>query len=291
MSMDESENKIDNRKPGLPLTRREWLVSLGSAVVLSGFRGGPGQVQSDSHAASGSLPPGLYQPSLDHLSHALHSNGSFTAVPPGAETEYVRPHAGPFVPQGFTREEFAVVRRLVEIILGDDLKNSSEKPPRGAPASIYDEVAEWIDLVVASAPRARTLARNLPADQRALAVAYFGSEEPVRHLESLEPARVCREGLTWLGEESQRRFTKGFLDVDASGQVAIIQSISDARLDRSETHAGTRLFVFLKEETIRGFYTSRVGLKELDKRNSFYSHSPGCNLTDRVPPTASADPS
>jgi len=40
--MGESRNKSDERKPGVALTRREWLMSLGSAVVLSGFRGAPG---------------------------------------------------------------------------------------------------------------------------------------------------------------------------------------------------------------------------------------------------------
>ena len=290
MFMDEFDSKTDERKPAVALTRREWLLSFGSAVVLSGFQGAPGQTHQQSHAAA-PLPPGLYKPSLDHLSHALSSEGAFLSIPPGAETEYVRPHSGPFVSQAFAQEGFAVVRRLVEIILGEDLKNASEKPALGAASSIYDEVAEWIDLVVASGPATRKLARNLTADQRALAVAFFGSEEPVSYLESFEPERVCLEGLAWLGEESHRRFTKGFLDVDASGQAEIIQSISDARPDRSETHAGTRLFAFLKEETIRGFYTSRVGLKELDKRNSFYGQSPGCNLTVSVPPTAVTDPS
>ena len=285
--MGESENKIDERRPGVALTRREWLVSLGSTVVLSGFRGVPGQAQQELHTASAPLPSGLYQPSLDHLSHALAGNGAFLKIPPGTETEYVRPGLGQFVPRAFSREEFAIVRRLVEIILGGDLKNTSEKPALGAPASIYDEVAEWIDLVVASAPGTRALARDLPADQRALAVAFFGSEEPVRYLESFEPERVCHEGFAWLGEESQRRFAKGFLDVEASGQAELLQTIGDARPDGSATHAGTRLFGFLKEETVRGFYTSRLGLKELDyKGESFYGQSPGCGLPLRFRPTA-----
>jgi Gluconate 2-dehydrogenase subunit 3 len=288
MFMGASENKIDERKPGVALTRREWLMSLGSAVILSGFRGAPGLVQTDSHAARAPLPPGLYEPSLGHLSHALDSKGAFLPIRPGAATAYARPHPGRFVPQAFTQEEFAVVRRLVEIILGEDLKNASEKLARGAPASIYDEVAEWIDLVVASAPGTRTVALNLQADQRALAIAYFGSEQPVRYLESFGPESVCREGLAWLGEESQRRIAKGFLDVDASGQAELVRAISDARPDRSATHAGTRLFDFLKEETIRAFYTSRMGLKELDYQgNSFYGQSPGCGLPLRLRPTAS----
>lgn len=287
--MDESKNKIDEQqKPGVPLSRRDWLLCLGSAVALSGFRGAEQQVQQNSHAAHTPLPPGLYQPSLDHLSHALDSNGPFLTIPPGAGTEYVRPRVEPFVPQAFTQEEFGVVRRLVEIILGEDFKTSASKPALGAPTSIYDEVAEWIDLVVATAPGTRKLAHNLTPDQRALAVAFFGREEPVSYLESFEPERVCREGFAWVSEESHRRFAKGFLDLDDSGQAELLQAISDDRPDRYATHAGTRLFDFLKEETIRAFYTSRSGLKELDSQeNSFYGQSPSCGLPLRFPPAAS----
>lgn len=278
--MDEDKKKIGEEKLGAALTRREWLVSLGSTVVLSGFPGAPGQAQQDPHAAGAALPPGLFEPSFEHLSHALANEAAFLPVPLGTQTEYLRARSGPFLPQAFTQEEFVVVRRMVEIILGDDLKNSSEKPPPGAPASIYDEVAKWIDLVVASAPGIRKLARSLPADQRALTVAYFGNEEAVRHLETFEPERVCHEGIAWLGEESQRRLAKGFLDADPAGQIELVRAISDVRPDKSAIHAGTRLFDFLKEETIRGFYTSRAGLRELDyKGNTFYSKPPGCGLT------------
>lgn len=285
--MDEDKKKIEEEKPGAALTRREWLVSFGSAVVLSGFPAAPGQAQQDPHAAGAALPPGVYQPSFDHLAHALGSEDPFLPVPLGTQTEYLRPRSGPFVPQTFTEEEFRVVRRLVEIILGEDLKNSSEKPAPGAPASIYDEVAEWIDLVVASAPGIWKLARNLPEDQRALTVAYFGSEEPVRELETFESERVCHEGLAWLGEESQRRFGKGFLEVDPAGQTELVRAISDVRPDKSAIHPGTRLFDFLKAECIRGFYTSRAGLKELDyKGNAFYAEPPGCGITSASQPTA-----
>jgi gluconate 2-dehydrogenase subunit 3-like protein len=278
--MDEDKKKIDEEKPGAGLTRREWLVSLGSAVVLSGFPVAPGQAQQDPHAAGAALPPGIYQPSFEHLAHALGSEDPFLPIPLGTQTEYLRPRSGPFVPQALTQEEFRIVRRLVEIILGEDLKNSSEKRAAGAPANVYDEVAEWIDLVVASAPGIRKLARSLPADQRALTVAYLGSEEPVRHLETFESERVCHEGLAWLLEESRRRFAKSFLDSDLATQVELVRAISDVRPDESSIHAGTRLFDFLKAECIRGFYTSRIGLKELDyKGNSFYAEAPGCGLT------------
>jgi len=279
--MDEPENKFDKPKPGVAPTRRDWLLSFGSAVVLSGFRGTPGKSPQESQtAAAASLPPGLYQPSWEHLTHALSSEGPFFPIPPGTETEYVQSRPGPFVPQGFTPEEFSLVRRLVKIILGEDLGKASEESTPRMPASTYDEVAEWIDLVVASAPRVRTSARNLTPEQRVLAVAYFGSEEPVRKLETFAPERVCQEGLAWLDEESHRRFAKGFLDDDPAGGLELVWAISDARPDKSVVHAGTRLFDFLKAECIRGFYTSRLGMQELDYTGeSFYGQSPGCFLT------------
>jgi gluconate 2-dehydrogenase subunit 3-like protein len=284
-SMDEEKDKIGKDKPGSAFTRREWLISLGSAIAFSGIPVTPEQAGRQPHAGA-ALPPGLYQPSFDHLSHALNGEGRFLPVPAGTETEYLRPRTSQFVPQAFAPQEFAVIRRLVEIILGEDLKSSPEQPGRGGPASLYDEVAEWIDLAVASAPDIRAAARNLPADQRALAVTYFGSEEPVRELETFEPERVCREGLAWLGEESQRRFAKSFLDAGPAAQLELIQAISDARPDLTTVHAGTRLFDFLKAESIRGFYTSRAGLKELDyKGNAFYSKSPGCGPATGSPTT------
>jgi hypothetical protein len=278
--MDEAENKFDQAKPRITISRRHWLLNLGSAVVLSGFRGAPGQWPKESPPAAASLPPGLYQPSLDDLTHAYASGGPFFPIPPGCETEYVRPLSGPFVPRAFSAEDFRFVRRLVEIILGEDLKKISEQPALGVPASIYDEVAEWIDLVVSEGLRTRTLARSLSPEQRALAVAYFGTEEPVRELETFEPERVCQEGLAHLDEESHRRFAKRFLDTDPAGQLEVVWSISDARPDTSVNHGGTRLFDFLKAESARGFYTSRLGMKELDYTwNPFYEQSPGCTHT------------
>jgi hypothetical protein len=274
--MDKPEDKLSEGKPSIALTRREWLLSLSSAVVLSRLPGAPGQ--RETHAAATPLPPGLYEPSLDHLTHVLSQKAFIAPIPPGAQTEYVRPRSGPFAPSAFAETEFAVVRRLVEIILGEDLKSASDGPPVGAPGSIYDEVAEWVDLVVATAPTVRVLARNLPPEHRALAAAYFGSEEPVHHLELFEPERICREGLVWLNEESQRRFAKNFLALDVGSQTELVQTISDARSDTTTTHAGTQLFDFLKQETVRGFYTSRLGLKELGYDDqSVHGQSPGCS--------------
>ena len=286
-------NKLDPAEPIAPLSRREWLLNLGSAVILSGFTGVPGEAQTPEHIAAAALPPGLYAPSIDHVTHALNCDGAFFPIPLGAETEYLRPRSGPYSPKSFSPQEFHVIRRLVEIILGEDLKAPAKPPVPGAPATIYDEIAEWIDLVVANAPHVRVAAQKLTPEQRALAVAYFSSEEQVRELETFEPEAVCRVGLAWLDAEVHNRFAIPFLDVQPDRQIEVVSAMSDVRTapqsdprnDASVAHDGTRFFDFLKAETIRGYYTSRAGLQELNYAgNSFYGQSPGCGHATHADP-------
>jgi len=113
-------------------------------------------------------------------------------------------------------------------------------------------------------------ALHLDPLHRAVAVGYYG-QASVQQLESYEPKRICEEGLAWLAQKSD------FLSASTDEQIAILDSISDARTNKQEENAGTRFFAFLKSEVIRGFYTSQTGLKELDfKGNGFYASSPGC---------------
>src|SRR5215470_13008583 len=81
------------------LSRREWLLNFGSAIVLSGFAGVPGgALQTDPQIAA-ALPPGLYTPSIDHVTHALTSDGPFFPFSPGAEIEFTRARSIPYAPQ------------------------------------------------------------------------------------------------------------------------------------------------------------------------------------------------
>lgn len=280
------EEGVDNREvqPDLKvsageLSRREWLLDLGSTVALAKFLGIPGLPAQDFSSAA-PLPPGLFQPSLDHLHHAMAAEGGFFPAPAGSETEYFRPRSGPFSPQAFSAEEFRLVQRLVEILLGEVIAKAAEPGMSSAHANIYQEVAEWIDLVVAGAAGTRAAAQRLTPEHRALAVAYFGDEEPIRRLETFEPERVCKEGFSWLTEESHLHYAKDFLSTEPAAQIELIRSVSDVREDRSTVNPGTRLYDFLKEECIRGFYTSRIGLKELSySGNSFYGQPPGCELS------------
>ena len=248
-------------KTATELTRREWLLRLGEFTALAGVAGlAPPLALSlgltEQQAAA--LPPGLYEPSPKHLIHAL-SLRALPAIPPGSETDYVQPRQGPYQPQFFSPDEFKVVTRLVEILLG--------KVDSGALA----ETAEWVDLRFHSAAGVREAVRRLDALHRALAVAYYG-EAHVVELESSDPQAVARAGLAGLEAHAQK-LGRPFLELSNSQQSDLVREMSQAP---QETPL-RRFYDMLRREAIHGYYTSQAGLKELDyKGNAYYTQCPGC---------------
>jgi len=244
-------------------TRRSWLVTIGQATISLSVAKCVQCYSADAVA----LPPGVYLPSQDHLGHALMNTERYHPIPPGCPTDYVRPADANSHPLYFSAPEFRLVSRLVQLLLG----NVSDE---GAP----HEVARWVDLCASSAAGSREALANLQPLHRTLATAYFGSPEDIRHQHGTDPGNMCREGLKWLQASAREQYSKDFLSLGEEQQVSLLRSISDEVPSRLAGDAGSKLFAYLKSETIRGYYTSRAGLQELDyKGNSYYARSPGCS--------------
>lgn len=265
------------------LSRRQWFMRLGETAVLVGFRGMVGEgpaglvlaAPSQEEGGLPPLPPGLYEPSEDHMTHALTADGLFHPIPPGSPTDFIVPRSGPFRPQFFSSPQIKIVERLAELVLG---KETSQAASTGQPDAqrASAEIAEWIDLVVFNSAAVRAAARKLSPQHRELAAAYYGLKA-ARRLETEDWQTTWREGLEWLADESTQRYRRAFLDLREAEQVELLNSISDDRPDQTLSHAGTRLFTLLKTQVTRGYYTSQAGLKELDyKGNTFYVECPGC---------------
>jgi len=252
---------------GPDITRREWLLRLGGTAVLMGAKGMPAaSLGGTSVVETDRLPPGLFDPSEDHMTHALASVSRFFPVPAGSETDFLRPPGGPFQPQFFSLADFARVKRLVALFLGESDTNREW-------ASAIVEISEWIDLEVYRSAAVREAALNLSPQHRALAIAYR-DEHSVTALVTHDPEKIWKEGLEWISMESSRRWGKPFLEAPPASQAEVLKSLSDRAGDDD---AGTRLFLLLKSQVARGFYTSQRGLKELDyKGNAFYAECPGC---------------
>jgi hypothetical protein len=274
---DQGKNQGESAADGKPpdgMTRREWLAGIGAAALVTKLPA-PGGASASEEVVSPGLPPGLYAPSSEHLGHALASDDLFYAIPVGSETDYVRPLSGPFRPSFFSPDEFQTVRRLIGLLLdvgpaGEEQESRAE-PPGELQEDPVEAVAQWVDLRMASAAGVRQAAQALSLEHRALALHFYGPEE-VRRIEREEPEKTCREGLAWLEQASQKHGAS-FLKLTRSQQIEILESASNAH----QARPGGRFFELMKGETIRGYYTSRRGLRELNYRgNSFYAESPGC---------------
>ncbi len=267
-----SEEKPESLNPtpiesAADLTRREWLLRLGEFVTLAGFSGFIPEVAVRLAAAQAagqpnltSLPPGLYDPSQEHLVHVLSSGGKAWAPPPGSETEYVESVAHPFRFQFFTHEEVPVVTRLLSVLLGS------------IDETALTQVTQWIDLYLFSAVDVRAAAKNLDPMHRVLAVAYYG-EDSVRELETADPQGIARAGLQALRDLSRKTYGGDFLKLTAEQQSELLTAASKLK-PASDLR---RLFDLTRTEAIRGYYTTAKGLTELDYRgNAYYTESPGC---------------
>jgi len=248
------------------LTRRQWILRLGEFVALAGVSGLVPEVaaslaaQQAGQASSFALPPGLYEPSQDHLVHALSSGGRDWAPPPGSETEYALPGSAPYEPLFFPPEEFKVVTRMIEVLLG-------KVEPVAVP-----QAAQWFDLWLHAAPGVRAAAQQLDPRHRALTVAFYG-ENAVRELETAHPDAVALVGIRALSDLSSKLYGRDFLHLTDAEQTELVTTASKAEVGTPVR----KFFELTRAEAIRGYYTSAEGLKELDYRgNAYYGDSPGC---------------
>ena len=83
-------------------------------------------------------------------------------------------------------------------------------------------------------------------------------------MESRENMRAwMRTGLTWLDDETRKRFTKSFVDCDDTQRKAVLDDIAWPRRARTEMQAGVRFFNNFRNFTASGFWSSKVGVDDL----------------------------
>src|SRR5450432_2194901 len=144
-----------------------------------------------------------------------------------------------YIPRFFSPDEFRTVEVLTALII----------PTDEAPGAIDARVADYIDFVVFSAAELR------PSLQ----------EEWIAGLEILE-------------RESQRQSGKTFREATEPDQVKLLEAMSVPERNAKAHHDGFAFFSTLKDMTVEGFYTSKIGLiNVLDYQGMNYmADFPGC---------------
>ena len=147
--------------------------------------------------------------------------------------------AATYSPQFFSPEEFAAVDLLAEMIL----------PADDQPGARAARVADYIDFIVFSA-------------------AEF---EP-----SLQ--RDWTDGLAGLERLSQEKYQKPFGQASPEQRLKLLTEMSAPERDAKLQHEGYGFYRMIKDMTVEGFYTSKIGLIDvLDYQGMNYmADFPGC---------------
>ena len=85
------------------------------------------------------------------------------------------------------------------------------------------------------------------------------------------------DGLAWLDKTSKRRHQKTFVELSNSQQVSILTEISKKSEAPGQQELPAKFFQALKNATIDGFYTSKIGIEELGYQgNTVLDEFKGC---------------
>jgi gluconate 2-dehydrogenase gamma chain len=91
-----------------------------------------------------------------------------------------------------------------------------------------------------------------------------------------------RYGLTWMDTHAKWFHGKPFRNLTAEQQTEILEHLAYKDKYRPREEDGRDFFKLLREYTVMGFYTSRIGLEELDYPGlkMVYDEMPGCPHLD-----------
>ena len=149
------------------------------------------------------------------------------------------PATEPYVPQFFKPEEYETVQILTEMII----------PADDQPGAREAQVASYLDFLLYSAAE-------------------------------FQPAMQDQwiQGLTQLDQVSKAKEGKLFRQLTLAGRTNVLTEMSLPEHDPKAHHPGFEFYRLLKEMTVEGFYTSRVGLIEVlgYQGLTYLDEFPGC---------------
>jgi gluconate 2-dehydrogenase gamma chain len=149
------------------------------------------------------------------------------------------PNAEPYVPSFFKPDEFKTVESLTELIIPSD----------DTPGAKEAQVACYIDFVVSAA-------------------AEFEPSLPFE----------WTQGLKLLDSLSREKYQRTFHEISKDDQEALLVAMSLPEREAGTIHPGFQFYRLVKNMTVEGFYTSRIGLIDVlgYKGLGFLSEFPGC---------------
>ena len=168
------------------------------------------------------------------------------------------PVSAPYKPLFFSPPQFQMVEHLAEMII----------PADDTPGAKDAGVVEFIDFMVAN--RVPVSARR---DVRSTDDAIqMGTEAQNRFV----------AGLDGMNARSKSEFGRGFMDCSPEQQQSLLGELAYKAKFQPTTESGREFFQLLRDYTVVGYYTTKVGLESLGYPGLrlFWPAMPGCTHPD-----------
>lgn len=165
---------------------------------------------------------------------------------------------GPYKPLFFSKQQYALVSRIADMIIPED----------GSPGALAAGVPEFVDFMVAN--------RAAINPEREIRCTQDAIEEGDR----VQNRFIL--GLGWIDARSYLEFGRGFLDSTPQQQSALLEELAYKAKFKPGTEDGRAFFDVIRDYTVVGFYTSKIGLEALDYPGlrTMWPSMPGCPHPD-----------
>ena len=135
---------------------------------------------------------------------------------------------------------------------------AGQKPTPGAYAPKYFTPHEWRTVRVLSD-------LVIPRDARSGSATDAGVPEFMDFIMIDRPTMQMqmRGGLRWLDNRSNTRFTKRFVELTKAQQTSVLDEIAFPQRAAPEVSHGVTFFSFFRDLTAAGFFSSRIGMRDI----------------------------
>jgi gluconate 2-dehydrogenase gamma chain len=164
------------------------------------------------------------------------------------------PASGPYKPLFFSPQQFRMVEHLAEMIIPEDETPGAKKAG----------VAEFIDFMVANRVPVSG-SRDVRSTQDAI---EMGEEAQNRFV----------AGLDWMNARSHSEFGHTFMDCTPDQQNNLLEELAYKDKFRPLTESGRAFFQFMRDYTVVGYYTTKIGLQSIGYPGlrTVWESMPGC---------------
>lgn len=162
--------------------------------------------------------------------------------------------ASSYKPLFFSPDHYRIVEHIAEMII----------PADDTPGAKEAGVAEFIDFMVANRVAVS------PRDE------IRSTADAIRQGDDAQVQFVG--GIDWINARSKSEFGKPFLDCTGEQQASLLEELAYKAKFKPTTETGREFFQLMRDYTVVGYYTSKIGLESLGYPGlrTVWPKMPGC---------------